>query len=106
MRAREILDEDYNQSLESDLNNLLVGAKGSGVTEIPTQKLVDRLQLSGYAVSADSLMILLQDNPIVTNVTPESVQLSPPEAGTGGTGPTQDNASKVSDMASKATKIG
>ena len=105
MRAREILDEDYNQSLESDLNNLLIGVKGNGVTEIPTQKLVDKLQASGYSVSADSLMLLLQNNPIVTNVTPESVQLAPPEAG-GQAGQTQDNAARVGDMAQKATKIG
>lgn len=105
MRAREILDEDYNQSLESDLNNLLIGVKGNGATEIPTQKLVDRLQASGYSVSVDSLMLLLQNNPIVTNATPQSIQLAPPEA-SGQAGQTQDNAAKVSDMAAKATKIG
>lgn len=105
MRAREILDEDYNQSLDSDLNNLLIGVKGSGVSTIPMQQLVQKLQSSGYSVSADSLMLLLQNNPVVTNVTPQSVQLAPPEAATG-TSQTQDSASKVGDMAQKATKLG
>ena len=106
MRARELLDEDYNQSLESDLNNLLISVKGNGITEIPTQKLADKLQASGYSVTPDSLMILLQDNPIVANVTPESISLLRPEAGASEAGQTQDSASKVSDLAQKATKIG
>ncbi len=106
MRAREILDEDYNQSLESDINNLLIGVKGNGVTRISTQKLVDKLQSSGYSVSADSLMLLLQSNPVVMNVTPEFIELAPPEAGSPTDGQTQDSASQVSDMAQSATDIG
>ncbi len=106
MRARELLDEDYNQNLESDLNNLLINVKGNNVTDIPMQTLVDKLQSSGYSVSPDSLSLLLQNNPIVANVTPDSVQLTPPESAAPQGGPTQDNASKVSDMAAKATKIG
>jgi hypothetical protein len=105
MRAREILDEDYNQSLESDLNNLLIGVKGNGATRIPTQKLVDKMQQSGYSVSADSLMLLLQDNPVVTNVTQDFVELAAPESATGQASQTQDSASQVSDMAQSATKI-
>jgi len=38
------------------------------------------------------------------NVTPEFVELSPPESWTTG-GQTQDNAAQVSDMAQKATNI-
>jgi len=106
MRAREILDEDYNQSLESDLNNLLIAFKGNGGTEISTQKLADKLQQSGYSVTPDSLMVLLQDNPIVANVTPDIINLVAPEAGQGEAGQTQDSASQVSDMAQSATKIG
>ena len=105
MRAREILDEDYNQNLESDLNNLLIAFKGNGGSEISTQKLADRLQASGYSVTPDSLMTLLQNNPIVANVTPEIINLAPPEAANGQQGQTQDSASRVSDMAQSATKI-
>lgn len=106
MRARELLDEDYNQSLESDLNNLLIGVKGHGATRIPTQKLVNKLQASGYSVSADSLITLLQNNPIVMNVTQDFVELAAPESADGQAGQTQDSASQVSDMAQSATKIG
>ena len=70
------------------------------------QTLVNKLQSAGYSVSPDSLSLLLQDNPIVANVTPDSVQLTPPESTAPQGGQTQDNASKVSDMAAKATKIG
>jgi len=104
MRAREILDEDYNQSLESDLNNLLIGVKGNGVTKIPTQKLVDKIQQSGYSVSVDSLMLLLRDNPIVVNVSQDFIELTAPESADL-TDQTQDSAAQVSDMAQSATKI-
>ena len=104
MRAREILDEDYNKSLNSDINNLLIGVKGNGVTEISTRKLVDKLQASGYSVSIDSLMTLLQNNPVVTNATPEFIELVPIQSPIIGK-QQQDTAAQVSDLAQKATKI-
>lgn len=106
MRAREILQEDYNESLESDLNNLLIGAKGSGAQEIKTQDLVTQLQGMGYSVSDNSLMLLLSRNPAVLNATPSFVRLSDPEgAEFGGSDPAQDTAARVGDMAQKATKL-
>ena len=105
MRAKEILYEDYSQRLDSDLNNLLIGAKGNGAQNVDTQAIANELQGMGYSVDANSLMTMLQNNPIVMNATPESITLTGPENATG-TGQTQDNAARVSDMASKATKIG
>ena len=104
MRARELLCEDYTQQLASDLNNLLIGAKGSGATEVRTDQLAAELQNMGYSVNVNSLMSLLQNNPIVTNATPEGITLSGPENATGD-GQAQDNADRVGDMAQKATKI-
>ncbi len=104
MRATEILYEDYSQRLDSDLNNLLIGAKGNGATNVNTQALSNQLQNMGYSVDVNSLMSMLQNNPIVANATPESITLTGPENAQGG-GQTQDSASRVSDMAAKATKI-
>jgi hypothetical protein len=107
MRAREILEENYNQSLESDLQNLLVGAKGSGAEEINTEDLVLQLSGMGYSVDANSIMSLLARNPMVLNATPSSVKFTPPEGVNPGTGASgQDNAARVGDMAQKATKLG
>ena len=105
MRARELLDEDYNQSLESDLNNLLIGSKGAGAQEINTQDLVSQLRGMGYAVDENSIVTLLSNNPTVLNATPTFIQLQPPDGAIGGADPGQDTAAKVSDMAAKATKI-
>jgi hypothetical protein len=103
MRAKEILYEDYSQRLDSDLNNLLIGAKGNGAQNIDTQDIANQLQGMGYSVDVNSLMAMLQNNPAVANATPESITLSSQD---GSAGQTQDSASRVSDMASKATKIG
>jgi hypothetical protein len=105
MRAREILQEDYNQSLQSDLNNLLVGAKGNGVQQLKTQDIVDQLYGLGYSVNTNSIMSLLSNNPTIMNATPEMITMTSPEGASGaGTGD-QDSAAIVRDMAAKATKL-
>ena len=107
MRAREILQEDYNANLEADLNNLLIGAKGSGATQLQTQQVVNELQNMGYSVSPVSLMHLLQKNPNVLNATPTMLTLKTSDTVADGNGVSgQDNAAKVGDMAQSATKIG
>jgi hypothetical protein len=108
MRAREIIQENYQESLESDLSNILVGAKGSGATDISTQDLVVQLSGMGYAVDKNSIMVLLSRNPMVLNATPQNVHLTEPEgSGEMGAGAgAQDSATQVSDMAAKASKIG
>jgi len=107
MRAREILDENYNQSLETDLGNLIIGAKGSGAEEINTQDLVVQLQGMGYSVDVNSIMGLLSRNPSVLNATPTMIRFTPPEGVSAAGGkPTKDSAAQVSDMAQSATNIG
>lgn len=106
MRARELL-EDYNQNLESDLNNLLVAAKGNGAQQVETKSIVDQLYGMGYSVDVNSIMSLLSNNPAVMNATPEMITMVTPDGQTAGQGTgAQDSASRVSDMASKATKLG
>jgi hypothetical protein len=61
----------------------------------------------GYSVDANSIMSLLSRNPAVLNATPELVKMTQPEGvAQGGAAPTTDSASRVKDMAAKATKIG
>jgi hypothetical protein len=107
MRAREILDEDYDQNLESTLGNILISAKAAGNTEINTNKLAGMLTQSGYSVNVNNLMLLLSRNPAVLNATPTTITLTEPEGaeGAGGGDPAQDSAAHVSDMAQKATNI-
>lgn len=107
MRAREILQEDYNQNLESDLNNFLIGAKGAGAQELNTQDLVAQLRNMGYAVDENSIISLLSGNPSVLNATPTMIRLTgAEETSQGGSDPSQDTAARVGDMAQKASKIG
>ena len=106
MRAREIIQEDYRESLESDLNNILVGAKGAGATDINTQDLVSQLIGMGYAVNKNSIMPLLSKNPIVLNFTSQNINLTEPEGSEDMNTDTdkQDSAARVTDMAIKAAK--
>lgn len=109
MRARELLDEDYNQNLQSDIENLLMVAKGSGSYEVKTQNIVGQLRNMGYAVDQNSIIPLLSSMPSVMNASPESVSLTRPEGNSAGgdfDDPTENSADKVNDMAQKATDIG
>jgi hypothetical protein len=106
MRAREILQEDYNQNLESDLSNILVGAKGSGASEVNTQAVVDQLYLMGYAIDINSIMSLLSNNPVVQNATPEMINLTQPDGASAGEDNEEDSAEHVAKMAQDATHIG
>jgi len=104
MRASEFLLEDYNQELQSALNNLLIGAKGNGAANIDTSDLANQLHRMGFSVDAKSIVPLLQNNPNVTNVTPTDITLSNGQDQTGSD--QQDSASKVQDMAMDATDLG
>jgi hypothetical protein len=106
MRARELL-EDYNQSLQSDVNNLLIAAKGNGVQQVKTKDIVDQLYGMGYSVDVNSIMSLLNNNPSVMNATPEMINMTAPEgASAGADGNGEDSADHVNDMAMKANSIG
>lgn len=105
MRANEFLFEDYSQRLESDINNMLISVKANGGQQVPTEQLVSQLQSMGYSVDVNSLMSVLGANPSVMNATPDSITLTGPENASSA-GQTQDSASRVSDMAASAVKIG
>jgi hypothetical protein len=116
MRAREFLQEDYNKSLDSDLNNLLVRAKASGSADIKTKNIVKQLYKMGYSVNLNNIMPLLSNNPVVLNATPEIIKLTKPDGAsaeeTPDTGPDTDSiarkekedADHVTDMAQTAAK--
>jgi len=103
MRARELF-EDYNQSLQSDLGDILINAKGSGAAQVKTSQVVQQLQGMGYAVTPESLTMLLSGIPGVQNATPEIITLASDQPGEV-SGNTQDSASRVSDMAQSATDL-
>jgi hypothetical protein len=107
MRIREILQEDYTERLESDLNNLLISAKGSGSEALNTNDLVAQLQQMGYSVNANSILTLLSTNPNVTSATPKVINLQSPEddQAQASSGSGQDNADHVSSLAQKANTL-
>jgi hypothetical protein len=105
VRAREVLDEDYNTNLESDLTNLLVRAKGTGQSEIKTRNLVSQLQQMGYSVSIASIENILSNNPAVVNISPGTITLTPSagyDSANAKVDRQEDSADHVRDMAMAA----
>ena len=106
MRLKEIvLFEGYQESLQSDLDNLIVSAKGSGMSQVNTQSLADQLSGMGYSVNAESIAALLGNNPMVTSATPQSVEISNQTQTQGNSSTDQeDSAARVSDLAQQASQ--
>ena len=105
MRLREILSEDYDQDLTNEVNNILVGAKAAGILDVNTETVVRQLQKMGFSVSTESLISVLQDNPIVQNVSTDGIVLTGGD-GTASVSPGDDSAAQVGALAQKATEKG
>jgi hypothetical protein len=102
MRLWEILKEDYNVNLESDIQNLLIGIKGVGINSIETSRLVSKLNAMGYTVDVESIIPLLAGSPNVTSATPEEVIMQSNDVQQDNA---DDSADKVSKLAQDATNI-
>jgi hypothetical protein len=103
MRASEILQEDHNDQLKSDLDNLLLSAKGTGASEINTVSLLQQLRNMGHStVNQYSIMPLLTDNASVINATPQMITISNRESSDDNLN--SDSAEKVTALAKKAAK--
>ena len=62
MRAWELLVEYTESTFDSDLEDLLIAAKASGITEVEVDSLVDQLNAMGYSVTPDSLVSAIEDH--------------------------------------------
>lgn len=79
MKIKDIIVEAHRNQVESDLNNILMKAKAHGKTELSTIGLVKSLLRLGYTVSVESLLGLLEENPMVDSATTSSVSIATPE---------------------------
>ena len=77
MRAWELLTEGEKPDVESDLEDLLIAAKASGLEDIEVEDLVDQLNDMGHSVTPDSLVTMIDEleNEIVSTVTLNTIQL-------------------------------
>lgn len=106
MRLAEILNEDYNSNLNADLNNILIGAKSSGITQLRPEVVVRQMQRMGYSIDTNSLISMLQDNPVVQNATPTAINLTSDNVNDSDfmqDDNQEHNADKVNSMAQAAT---
>jgi carbamoylphosphate synthase small subunit len=87
MRAWELLkeDEDAGDQMVSDLKDLLIAAKASGIEDIDTESLVTQLNDMGHSVTQDSLVDVLDDldDEFIKNVTLNDITLKSHTAGDG-----------------------
>ena len=110
MRAWELLKEDTGSKLETDLEDLLIAAKASGIEDVDIESLVDQLNAMGYSVTQDSLVDVLDslDDDFVKNVTLNDITLKSHTAGDGDKSENgwEDQEADASRIASKAAMKG
>jgi len=103
MRAKEFLLENYEADLMSELNNLLVAAKGSGAHSIRTQDLVNSLRQNGFSSSPESIEQLLSNNQMNVSVTPEEITFVDNQKNNNDMD-SEESAQHVKQMAQRAVK--
>lgn len=105
MRVAEILLEfDYLDRLEGDINDLLIAGKAAGVQSIDLRQLVQQLREMGYSVSEDALRAKLEEVEFVT-VSGNDISFVGSDDGSGITDvedQAEVNKDRVANMASKA----
>ena len=62
MRAWELLVEYVESTFDSALEDLLIAAKASGITEVEVDSIVDQLNAMGHSVTPDSLVSAIEDH--------------------------------------------
>ena len=105
MRARELLRESgYLNELQTEVNNLLTMLKANDMYEIKLDMLVAKLQEMGYSVSSESLLGMLQGNPIVDHIDGDTVALQNPEGDMAGgdENSAEENQKAVAQLAQNA----
>jgi hypothetical protein len=75
MRFRELIAEDYTDSLRSEIINLLAAVSAEGITEVTTHALLADLQQSGYNIAEPDLLSLLDQIEIVQTASADSITL-------------------------------
>lgn len=83
MRFSEILLESEEESLMSDIKDLLIAAKASNIDEIETETLVAQLADMGHSVSANSLLSMFDENrpEVIKNITANTIVLQLADSG-------------------------
>ncbi len=105
MRAKEFLSENYEGDLMSELNNLLVAAKGAGASAIKTQDLVNSLRQNGFSASPESIEDLLTNNQMNVSVTPEEITFIDNQSNNNNMD-SEESAQKVKDLAQRSMEKG
>jgi carbamoylphosphate synthase small subunit len=75
MRIFDLFETGTLEQLKADLNNLLLNLSSSGLYELDTRKIVSHLNDMGHGLSPQSIMPILNDNPIVGSSTEEKIIL-------------------------------
>lgn len=106
MRAFEFLIENYDQDLKVNLKSIFLNLKASGVSQIKTEDLVQRLNKMGNSIDVNGLVEILNDQNngyagLVLNSTPDVIQLKQDDNMPSGT---ETSAEKATDIAIKAAK--
>jgi hypothetical protein len=106
MRAFELFENDYNDTLRSEIITLLTAVSAEGFQEVHTQNLLRDLEQQGFAVDEESILELLSTIDVVSKATADKITIATSEVNSMvGTDASEVKADKVDNMATaKSTK--
>lgn len=85
------LAEGYEDDLSRSVKDALVALKITGVKEVSTQKVLDDFTARGIKISVESLINMLQNDPIISDISKDKIVFGE-----------KDSADATKDMSAKA----
>jgi hypothetical protein len=76
MRETDLLEDNYTDNLRAEVMTLLAMVSARGINKINTQNLLNDLEEQGFAIDADSLLLLLDNMDIVSQAAEDTITLS------------------------------
>ena len=69
-------EETHSQELRDEAINLLIAAQAQGVRTIEPQQLIKSLKDVGYTINMETLIDLLQNEPLIQKIMPQEIVVS------------------------------
>ena len=79
MKFNELVErrqETHSQELRDEAINLLIAAQAQGVRTIEPLQLIKSLKDVGYTINLETLIDLLQNEPLIQKITPQEIVVS------------------------------
>lgn len=104
MRFRQLVEDNYVDSLKDAITSMLVAVAAEGVFEIDTRQLIIDLQQDGFSIDKKNIFRVLNELPIVSSADSKTIKIKTNDTSAGQLDVKKQQTSAVDKMAQKQAK--